>query len=166
MILDEVQKQRVSGWIAEGAKLSEIQKQLETEFGLRVTYLDVRLLVDDLKLMPKDPEPAPEPVAAKTPDAGAASPGTAPEELDAELDAPSPGGLGGEVSVTVDAVTRPGSLVSGQVTFSDGQQAGWYMDQMGRLGVAPRQQGYKPSPADIQAFQMQLQLEMQKLGYS
>jgi transposase len=61
MNLNETQRQRVAAWINEGLKLAEIQKRLETEFGLRVTYLDVRLLVDDLKLKPKDPPPPPHP---------------------------------------------------------------------------------------------------------
>ena len=65
----------------------------------------------------------------------------------------------------MDQITRPGSLVSGKVTFSDGQLADWYLDQMGRLGVAPRQQGYKPSAVDVQDFQLALQQEMAKLGY-
>jgi hypothetical protein len=68
------------------------------------------------------------------------------------------------VSVGVDQVTRPGALVSGKVTFSDGQQGEWYLDQTGRLGVAPKQQGYKPSPADVQAFQLALQDELAKMG--
>ena len=49
--------------------------------------------------------------------------------------------------------------------LSDGQLADWYLDQMGRLGVAPRQQGYKPSAVDVQDFQLALQQEMAKLGY-
>ena len=51
---------------------------------------------------------------------------------------------GGKVSVTVDQITKPGAIVSGKVTFSDGQNAEWYLDQAGRLGVVPKQQGYKP----------------------
>ena len=57
MNLDETQRQRVTAWILQGAKLSEIQTRLAEEFGLRLTYMEVRLLVDDLKLTPKDPEP-------------------------------------------------------------------------------------------------------------
>ena len=41
----------------QGAKLSEIQTRLASEFGLKLTYMEVRFLVDDLKLTPKDPEP-------------------------------------------------------------------------------------------------------------
>ena len=33
------------------------------------------------------------------------------------------------------------------------------------LGLSPKQPGYKPSPADLQAFQIELQEELQKLGF-
>jgi hypothetical protein len=56
-------------------------------------------------------------------------------------------------------------VVSGKVTFSDGQIAEWYLDQTGRLGVVPKQTGYKPSAADVQEFQLALQQEVAKLGY-
>jgi hypothetical protein len=72
--------------------------------------------------------------------------------------------VAGNVSVTVDVVARPGALVSGGVTFSDGQKATWYLDEMGRLGLVPAQQGYKPTTEDVQAFQLALQNEMQKMG--
>ena len=68
MNLDENQRQRVTAWILQGAKLSEIQSRLAAEFGLRLTYMEVRLLVDDLKLTPKDPEP---PKVAEPPPAAA-----------------------------------------------------------------------------------------------
>lgn len=161
MTLTEEQRQRVAAWIAAGAKLAEVQNRLAAELGIKLTYMEARFLVDDLKLVPKDPEPpkAPEPPAAKTPE-NAPVP---PEEALAE-EIPAPAG-GGKVSVTVDQITRPGSLISGQVTFSDGQAAGWYLDQMGRLGLVPKQQGYKPTAADVQEFQLALQREVAKLGY-
>src|SRR5208283_4060258 len=150
MNLDETQRQKVAAWIAAGAKLSEIQTRLAAELGLKFTYMEVRLLVDDLKLTPKDPEP---PKVVAPPAAEAAKPA-------AEKTAPPPPAaatLPGSVSVTVDQLARPGAIVSGKVSFSDGQQADWYLDQSGRLGVAPRQQGYKPSPADVQQFQAALE---------
>jgi hypothetical protein len=73
---------------------------------------------------------------------------------------------GGRVAVSVDQIARPGSLVSGKVTFTDGQQADWYLDQSGRLGVVPKQQGYKPAAIDVQEFQLALQDEMAKLGFA
>src|SRR5208283_2994310 len=72
---------------------------------------------------------------------------------------------GGKVSVSVDQITKPGAIVSGQVAFSDGQTADWHLDQTGRLGYAPKKQGYKPSPDDVQQFQLALQQEVAKLGY-
>lgn len=164
MNLTEEQRQRVSAWIAQGAKLSEIQSQLAAEFGLKLTYMDTRFLVDDLKLVPKDAErpKTPEPPPAAKAEAPA-PPDPADETLEAEPVQP-PGGAG-KVSVTVDQITRPGAIVSGKVTFSDSQTADWYLDQMGRLGVVPKQQGYKPTAADVQDFQMALQQEMAKLGY-
>lgn len=163
MKLDDAQKQKVSGWIEEGLKLSEIQDKLNSEFGLRMTYMEVRFLIDDLgvKLKDKPQEKPPEPPAAAAPAAKApGSPGVAPLGTEAEAEQPP-----GKVSVTVDQVTRPGALVSGKVTFSDGKDAEWYLDQMGRLGLAPKEQGYKPSQDDLMEFQMELQNELARLGF-
>jgi len=161
MNLTEEQRQHVTAWITQGAKLGEIQDRLAKEFGLKLTYMDTRFLVDDLKLVPKDPE---RPKAVELP--AAAKPPLTTQPVPAEADdLPLPLAGGGKVSVTVDQITRPGALVSGKVTFSDGQIADWYLDQTGRLGVAPKQQGYKPAAADVQDFQIALQQEMAKLGY-
>ena len=165
MNLDDSQRQTVGKWVEEGLKLSEIQSKLASEFGIRVTYMELRFLLDDLKLKPKDKEPPAAPTLASKPPApggpAAKQPQpTAEDELEEE-----PAGAGGGVSVNVDQVTRPGALVSGKVTFSDGQTADWYLDQMGRLGVVAKQQGYKPSQADLMAFQAELQNELARQGY-
>ncbi len=57
MNLTEEQRQRVATWITQGAKLAEIQTRLTAEFGIKLTYMEARFLVDDLKLTLKDPEP-------------------------------------------------------------------------------------------------------------
>jgi hypothetical protein len=150
MNLDETQRQKVGAWINEGLKLAEIQKRLEAEFGLRVTYLDVRLLVDDLKLKPKDPPAPPKPPALPANELVDAAPPASPARS--------------KVSVTVDQLARPGALVSGKTKFSDGKTAEWFLDQSGRLGLAPTEKGYKPSAADLQDFQQALQIELTKLG--
>jgi hypothetical protein len=161
MNLDDAQKQKVIGWIAEGLKLSDIQKRLETEGGVRLTYLEVRLLIDDLKLVPKDID-RPKPPAPALP-AEASKPAAPAPGNPLKLGEPVP--AGGKVSVTVDQLTRPGAVVSGSVTFSDGQKATWYLDQQGRLGLAAAQQGYRPSAADVQDFQVELQNQIQKMGF-
>ncbi|HEY5233166.1 MAG TPA: hypothetical protein VIK35_06520 [Verrucomicrobiae bacterium] len=156
MNLTEEQRQRATAWILEGAKLSEIQNRLLSEFNLKFTYMEVRFLVDDLKLTPRDPEP-PKVVAP---------PAAAPAKLTAEK-IPAPEGTlpPSGVSVSVDQIARPGAVVSGKVTFSDGHAADWHLDQTGRLSVVPKVTGYKPSAADVQDFQIALQQEVAKLGY-
>ena len=160
MNLTDEQRQQVAAWISAGAKLSEVQNRLASEFGVKLTYMEARFLVDDLKLTPKDPEPpkvvepvAPPPPASVAPVAGA---------IPAANEALPPAS---KVSVTVDQITKPGTVISGKVSFSDGQTADWYLDQAGRLGVVPKQTGYKPSAADVQQFQLALQQEVAKLGY-
>jgi hypothetical protein len=165
MNLDEAQRNKVSAWIADGLKLSDIQSRLASELGLTMTYMEVRLLVDDLKLTPKDVEPPKPPASALA--AGAAQPRSEP----APALGATPGGLppedvpgGGSVSVTVDAIARPGAVVSGKVTFSDGNKATWHLDQTGRLGLGPEQPGYRPPASDVQQFQAALEIELSKLG--
>src|SRR5436853_4015022 len=111
MNLDEPQKAKVRGWIEEGLKLSEIQKKLASEFGLSMTYMEMRFLLDDLKLKPKEKEvlpPWPSDLARKPEAAGKLAlkpggplPADEPlEELEDEEEA-VPGALG-NVSVSVD----------------------------------------------------------------
>jgi len=144
MQLSEEQKAAVSRWIQEGASLSDVQKHLEEEFSLRMTYMDLRFLVDDLDLEiraggPKFDEPK-----------------VAPE--------PNGGAVPGAVTVSIDKLTRPEALVSGSVTFSDGVSAQWHLDQMGRLALNARQPGYKPSGEDLQAFQEKLKEAVEQSG--
>ena len=47
-MLTEEQKADVAKWFAAGASLDEIQKRMKTEFGVHMTYLDLRLMVADL----------------------------------------------------------------------------------------------------------------------
>ena len=151
MNLDEAQKQKITQWIEEGLKLSDIQSRISSELGIQLTYMEARFLMDDLGVKPKDKEPPPEPKTPTTPPAEAA-------------EAATPGTAAGSVSVGVDQVTRPGALVSGKVTFSDGNQAQWYLDQMGRLGVLPKEEGYKASQTDIMEFQAERQNQLARLG--
>jgi len=129
--------------------------------------MEVRLLVDDLKLVPKDVEP-PKPVASvlagsgSPPGAKASAADQRTGEAKPETGVPSPTG---GVSVSVDQLARPGAVVSGKVTFSDGNNADWYFDQTGRLGLVPQQPGYRPPPADLQQFQAALDGELSKMGF-
>ena len=139
MILTDDQKAAISKWIEAGASLPEIQKRLKEEFQISLTYLETRLLADDLKLALKEPERPAEPPPLPSPE---------PEKAAAAA---------GKVSVTIDQITRPGAMVSGRATFSDGQTAEWYLDQTGRLGLNPSTPGYRPSQQDVMDFQVELE---------
>jgi len=161
MQLTDEQKQKVAAWISEGMKLSDIQVRLGQDYGLSLTYMDVRFLVDDLKLTPKDaPAPAPEKVEPAEP----APPTTSPAPTLLTEDSAAPTSVG-KVSLTVDQIAKPATIVSGSVTFSDGKTAQWYLDQQGRLGVVPAEQGYRPPDADVEVFQTALDRELAKMGY-
>jgi hypothetical protein len=165
MNLDDAQKQKIAAWLEEGLKLSDIQKRIGSEFGLTMTYMDVRFLLDDLKLKPKEIEPprsAPAELGKGAPASNSPAPSseqTMPEEEEA-----LPAGAA-NVAVSVDQVARPGALVSGNVTFSDGNSAHWYLDQTGRLGLVAKQEGYRPPQSDLMVFQAELQKQLAKLGY-
>lgn len=170
MTLNDEQKQQVAAWVREGLGLAEVQRRLEGEFGLRPTFMEVRFLVDDLDLELADPEPAKpaEPAPQAPADALAGEPAVAPEPADAELeeDPFDAAAGGGSAQVSIDPIQRPGALVSGSVTFSDGETMGWQLDQMGRLGLLPgASEGYRPSEADIAAFQVELQNALQRHGF-
>lgn len=158
MALTDEQKSAVAQWIDEGAKPADVQSRIAKEFDVHLTYMEVRFLIDDLKVMPKDPAPAeaPKPAEPAVEDAPPAAPPEPPTEA-----MPEPSG---GVSVQVDTLTRPGAMVSGRATMSDGKQVEWYLDQFGRLGMVGPEPGYRPPQQDIPTFQAALERELQKMG--
>lgn len=154
MKLTPEQIEAVKAWAAESETLSGIQKRLKSDLGVSLTYLETRMLVGDLGLELEEWKPKP-----KEEEPAEAAESMPPPE--SPLDpAPDAGG----VKVTVDKITRPGAMVSGRATFSDGKGSGWYVDQYGRLGLEPATPGYRPPPDDIPAFQAALDRELRKLG--
>lgn len=144
MSLTDEQTAAVAEWIRAGASLSDVQKRLETELNVRITYMDLRFLVDDLDLEIK---------------------AAGPKFTDPKVDQFSgPATHPGKVTVKLDKVSRPDALVSGQVTFSDGVSAQWHMDQMGRLALNAKKPGYTPSPEDLQDFQNELRSAIEQSG--
>lgn len=157
MTLTDPQKEQLAGWLAEGLSLSDIQKNVTSEFGINITYMDLRFLIDDLELEIKDNTPKPEDDESEEDGSGGED---SAEDADAEV-------VGGAVNVDVDAVQRPGAMASGNVTFSDGQSLGWQLDQYGRLGLIPgadTPDGYQPPEEDVAEFQEQLQSKLRGPG--
>jgi hypothetical protein len=134
------QMESLREWVEAGLTIAEVQERLRTVLGLPLTYMETRLILDDHQLIPRS-------------ETGSKS--FSPEESPAgslAQDFPT-----GKVSVTVDAITRPGAIVNGSVTFGDGQRASWQLDSLGRLALNPGKPGYRPSPKDLEAFQEEIQ---------
>ncbi len=156
MNLDEAQKETVREWIRSGLGLSEIQTKLGDEFQIRLTYMEVRFLVDDLGVMIQDDESddqATAPDERSAADPLGAMGGQEPESAFPDSTPPA----GGGVTVSLDQVTRPSFIASGRVTFSDGKAAAWSVDRLGRFAMDPDEPGYQPSQNDLMDFQVKLQ---------
>lgn len=161
--LSEDQVALIRQWAADGAQLADIQKRLEGDMELRLSYMETRFLVLDLGVEIRNL--AQEEAEANQTDEEELieeeNQSTNSDELtedDLEILPPADGG---KVKVSVDDIARPGLMASGRVTFGDGQQGMWYVDEMGRLGIDPEVEGYRPSEADILAFQRELQAVME-----
>ena len=150
--LSDEQIATIQAWAEDGDSLSDIQKKLASELEVKVTYLETRFLLEDLKIELK-PEPVPEPESEEEEEPESEAP--AEEEL--------PEGAGG-VSVTIDKVVRPGAIVSGKANFAGGNSASWWLDQMGRLGMDADDPDYKPSEQELMSFQKELQSAIQSSG--
>lgn len=157
-MLTDLQKKQVAAWVGEGLSLAQIQTKIEEDFGVSMTYMDVRFLVDDLNLDLRDSVPASRVEEEKpAPESGDVPAGNAETE---PPDAPVAGG----VMLTVDAVQIPGVIASGDVTFSDGVRGKWLVDRTGRPGLAELPEGYRPSQEDMAVLQQKLLEEFRKLG--
>jgi len=164
MKLNDGQKQTVAKWIEQGLKVAEVQKRLEAEFGLRLTFLEVKLLISDLNLVPRD-QPDKPPARPEAPARGAPpQPEKGPQP--AKSAPPTAEGQPAKgIAVTVDQLPQAGTIASGSVTFSDGVTAAWYVDELGQLGVMSPQKNYRPSAADFEQFQNALEQALSNTAY-
>ena len=145
MKLTEEQLKSVAAWFVGGASLDEIQKRLVAEFGVHVTYFDLRMIVAELpqpeegeetdddkaagRRFPQEEEGNEADAQERVPPDDGAQERVPPDDGSQERVPPA------NVTVTVDALMIPGTMASGDVTFSDGVKGKWYLDQMGRLGL-------------------------------
>lgn len=195
MMTNKERNELIAQKLNEGMSLSDVQKLLADEHGLRMTFLDLRLIAADLSVdwqkhdKPKKPAPAAV-VAAPAADAGAGKPDALTEdedaydedddevaesgaeddevaaarEGDADDDATDADDDGSGTRVTLDAQPRRGTAMSGAVRFASGLHGGWYMDQTGRLGLQLAEgQDAQPSEDDIRLFQSKLSALLQKM---
>ena len=141
-ISDEVLEQ-VRTWATEGVDLNGIQKRLQSECGLHLTYMDVRFLLLDHGIEIASPT-APIKKEEKT----------APKPDSPLQDDLNSAAGGGRVKVELDDLQLPGTLLSGKAEFPGGAKGAWQIDQLGRFGWS--QLTGKPSPDEMQDFQTAL----------
>ncbi len=167
MELTTQQYEQIRAWLSAGATLSDVQKSLKSEYGITMTYMDLRMLVLEIGAAVQD---KPEPVKPALPPDNTQE----AEEEDPyaeEFDDESPGGAldndptADRVVVSIDRVVRPGAMVSGEVTFSNGEKGKWLIDNYGRFGLDPDTPGYKPTEVDLMHFQNKLRSELRRHGY-
>lgn len=166
MELTDQQKNVFKQWVEEGCSLSDLQRRVGEEFNVSMTYMDVRFLVIDLGLAvkdrPKGPKQSDQLVQGVESDGNmsAAQENVAADDvIDADYE-----GVPNNVRVTVDRLTRPGSVVSGTVTFSDGITAAWILDQAGRLALESSKKDYTPSKEDLMHFQEEIKKALSRHG--
>ena len=122
MQLTDTQKATVAQWVNDGCTLAELQRKINEEFNLSLTFMDVRLLVLDLNLEIRDQATV-----------GGKVDLSKPPPVSASIISVD-GHLAGGVSVSLDRFVKPGAVVSGQVTFSDGVSAEWMLIKWGGWG--------------------------------
>lgn len=166
MILSDTQKSTIAEWVKDGRSLADVQRSLREDFNISLTYMDVRFLVDDLNVSMPEPKPDDEPKLKSEAASESAQGADFPDgdAIDPEIISDDNSSVS-SVSVDVDAVMRPGSLVSGTVRFSDGVNLGWQLSASGQLGLIPGDDpDYRPDPVDVQSFQTQLEEVLRKKG--
>ena len=144
----------IASLLGEGKSLSEVQKILQDEYDMQITYMDLRLISSDLdvnweKCDKNQPKPTDKVIDNDNPD-------------NTSLDDAGWGSNGdGKTVVNVSKVVRPGAVMSGDVKFKSGATAEWQLDPLGRLGLNPTANSAKPTEEDIQDFQIELQKALQ-----
>lgn len=150
--------------LQKGESLSDIQKLVNEKFSQHMTYMEIRILASELESVDwkaLDPRAQAEAAkkakeaekkAAESTEAGESNQETA----DGENTGTATGGSDGKTVVELSKLARPGMMLSGTVKFASGSTAEWYVDNMGRLGLE-NLKGEKPTPEDIEAFQIELE---------
>jgi len=153
-----MQKDELKKYIAEllnkGVSLSDIQKQLHSEKGVTMTFLDLRLMVSEIENIDWSKQQTEEKSEELKKDD--TQNGALMDEEDELMDDNDEDGVGSSTTVVeISKLTRPGTIANGSVKFASGVKANWMIDQLGRLGL-DKTTG-EPTPQDIKEFQTELQ---------
>jgi len=160
-------KEFMSARLGEGVSLSDVQKQVNEKFQLKLSFMEIRILASELnnidwnatdphaqeRAKAKAAEEAKQAEAAAKAQAEAGVPGAPDAVPDA---APQGAPAAGKTVVELSKLARPGVALSGTVKFASGSTAEWFIDQTGRLGL-DNLVGERPTREDQEAFMVELE---------
>lgn len=157
------QKQLITQWVEDGLDLNAIQKRLNEECALQLTFMDTRFLLLDLgleiKTAPQKESPAPVSPAM----AGAVPPAASIPPLPAQQSPLTGAPLTdndlphGNLDLALDEVTPPGMVVSGKVKFPSGAYGQWFVDSQYRVGIDPSPASPEPTEKDMMIFEREIE---------
>ena len=142
-------KKIVASLLNKGISLSDIQKQLQSEYQLRMTFLDLRLIASEIEAVDWSKQKSE--IEAKKAEEKAKEEAEKKALENNEERAETEG----KTIVEISKLTRPGAIANGSVKFASGAKADWILDQYGRLGL-DKPEG-EPTQEDIKEFQTELQ---------
>lgn len=137
--LTKEQIARLKSWAAEGLDLNGMQKKINNDLEMPMTFMEARFLLLDLgiDLVSNKPVETKEKEEEK-------------ELQDSETPVPT-----GTTTVTLDEITPAHAIIAGKVTFASGKRATWFFDKMGRIDWTPLDG--EPSEDDLKGFEQELQ---------
>ena len=139
--VNEHQLEAIKAWAAEGADLNAIQKKLQSEFELHLTFMEVRFLMLDHGIE----------LVAESEQTSEGKSSDRQEKVHQDVGTEE---QGSKVRVELDDLQLPGTLFSGKAHFPGGAEGAWQIDQLWRLGWS-KLTG-TPSPEEMQSFQQEL----------
>ena len=167
-----------------GVSLSDVQTKLAQEYGVKMTYFELRMLamglaVDWEKQDKPKPAAAPPAPAVSAPPQEAAADGDGADDTgfddDEPEDVPEAEAVEdtedddgettpGETKIVLDETPHPGAALSGTAVFASGASGKWALARNGRLGFEADEGSADPDENDWQLFQAELQKTLQSLG--
>lgn len=146
----------IAAKLNEGHSLSDVQKMLQSELGIVMTYLDLRLAAAEIESVDweaQEPEPPANDPAEAVGEAVPSEPASEPAAEDKALGS-------GQTRVTVSKLVRPGAAMSGEVEFGSGARGEWYIDAYGRPGLSLAEGSAQPTQDDVVEFQEALRQKL------
>ena len=121
----------------EDHSLNEILDMLHKEHDVKLTFLDLRMLVAEIEKS-KPVKKAP------------------PKKEKPKKEEPGEQALPGGTRVDIDQIVQPGAQISGSAALPSGSKIRWAVDASGRLNMGLEPGSAQPTQQDMQAFQQTL----------